>query len=83
VVASLVAATALVVPAGGAHGRANALPTRVPGTLTVAVDIGTIGLAEGSVVNGAMTRRFDEDTGARPGRLHRSGAPAETALAAE
>jgi polar amino acid transport system substrate-binding protein len=52
----LVAAAALVAPAGDAHGRANTLPTRVPGTLTVAVDLGTIGLAEGSVVNEAITR---------------------------
>jgi N-acyl-D-aspartate/D-glutamate deacylase len=36
-----------------------------------------------TMVNGVMTRRHDADTGARPGRLHRSGAPAETALAAE
>ena len=36
-----------------------------------------------TMVNGVTTRRFDEDTGARPGRLHRSNAPAETALAAE
>jgi ABC-type amino acid transport substrate-binding protein len=41
-------------PAGGSPGRTDSLPTRVPGTLTVAVDIGTIGLAEGSVVNGAV-----------------------------
>ena len=52
----LVAAAALVAPAGGAYGRADTLPTRVPGTLTVAVDIGTTGLAEGSVVNGAIIR---------------------------
>jgi ABC-type amino acid transport substrate-binding protein len=51
----LVAAAALVAPAGGARGRSNTLPTRVPGTLTVAVDLGTIGLAEGSVVNEAIT----------------------------
>jgi N-acyl-D-aspartate/D-glutamate deacylase len=36
-----------------------------------------------TMVNGETTRRFDEDTGARPGRLHRSGAVTETALAAE
>ena len=30
------------------------MPTRVPGTLTVAVDIGTVGLAEGDFENGAV-----------------------------
>jgi ABC-type amino acid transport substrate-binding protein len=49
-------AAALVTPAGGSNGRENTLPTRLPGTLTVAVDIGTIGLAEGEIVNGRVVR---------------------------
>ena len=49
-------AAALVAPAGGSTGRQNAPPTRQPGTLTVAVDIGTIGLAEGEIVNGKVVR---------------------------
>jgi ABC-type amino acid transport substrate-binding protein len=50
-------AAALVTPAGGSTGRRDALPpTRLPGTLTVAVDVGTIGLAEGAIVNGAVVR---------------------------
>jgi len=49
-------ATALVSQAQGSTGRREPLPTRVPGTLTVAVDIGTIGLAEGAIVNGAVVR---------------------------
>ena len=36
---------ALVTPAGGSTLRRDGLPTRLPGTLTVGVDIGTIGLA--------------------------------------
>src|SRR6516164_8812525 len=53
---SLVAiASALATPAGGSTVRRDALPTRVPGTLTVGVDIGTVGLAEGNVVNGKLT----------------------------
>ena len=47
---------ALATPAGGATGRRDALPSRLPGTLTVAVDIGTIGLAEGAIVDGAVVR---------------------------
>jgi len=47
---------ALVTPAGGSTGHRDALPTRLPGTLTVAVDIGTIGLAEGTVVKGRLVR---------------------------
>jgi polar amino acid transport system substrate-binding protein len=49
-------AAVLVASAGGSTGRRDALPTRLPGTLTVAVDIGTIGLAEGAIVNGAVVR---------------------------
>jgi len=48
------AAAMLGAPAGGTPRRADVLPTRTPGTLTVAVDIGTIGLAEGSVANGVI-----------------------------
>jgi ABC-type amino acid transport substrate-binding protein len=48
-----VAAT-LVTTAGSAGARPNALPTRTPGTLTVAVDIGTPGLAEGNDVKGKV-----------------------------
>jgi len=53
----------LVTPAGGSIGRRDALPTRLPGTLTVAVDIGTIGLAEGTFAGGAVTnaRGFEID----------------------
>jgi polar amino acid transport system substrate-binding protein len=47
-------AAALATAAGGANARRNALPTRAPGTLTVAVDVGTIGLAEGEIVNGRV-----------------------------
>ena len=47
---------ALVTPAGGSTSRREALPTRLPGTLTVGVDIGTIGLAEGTIVNGVVVR---------------------------
>jgi polar amino acid transport system substrate-binding protein len=53
-VAALAAAVALAAPASGSSGRGNALPTRVAGTLTVGVDIGTVGLAEGSVRNGVV-----------------------------
>jgi len=49
-------AVALVAAAGASNGRRAALPTQLPGTLTVAVDIGTIGLAEGDVVNGKVVR---------------------------
>jgi polar amino acid transport system substrate-binding protein len=54
----LLAATAasLATPAGGSGERRDALPTRLPGTLTVALDIGTIGLAEGAIVNGRVVR---------------------------
>jgi len=45
----------LVAAPGGTTRGADALPTLVPGTLTVGVDIGTIGLAEGSVANGVIT----------------------------
>jgi polar amino acid transport system substrate-binding protein len=38
-----------------APARRDALPTRVPGTLTVGVDIGNIGLAEGTIVHGQIT----------------------------
>jgi len=51
----LVAAAALAAPAGGSGKPGDTLPTRQPGTLTVGVDIGTVGLAEGLVVNGAVT----------------------------
>jgi polar amino acid transport system substrate-binding protein len=48
---------AVVFVAGVASpARASAPPTRLPGTLTVAVDIGTIGLAEGEIANGAIVR---------------------------
>jgi polar amino acid transport system substrate-binding protein len=58
-------AAALVTPAGGASERRDALPTRLPGTLTIAVDIGTIGLAEGAIVNGRVVRArgFEIDLG--------------------
>ena len=49
-------ATALVAAAGASNLRRSSLPTRQPGTLTVAVDIGTIGLAEGEIVNGKVMR---------------------------
>ena len=57
------AVAALVAPADGSVGRRDALPTRLPGTLTVAVDIGTIGLAEGSIVDGRVVgaRGFEID----------------------
>ena len=51
---ALCTVVALAAPAASSSGRAGSLPTRVPGTRTIAVDIGTIGLAEGSVVNGAV-----------------------------
>lgn len=50
----VVVAATLVAPAAGSSERASALPTRVAGTLTVGVDIGTVGLAEGSVRNGVV-----------------------------
>jgi polar amino acid transport system substrate-binding protein len=50
---ALVAVAVSLAPPAGA--RRDALPTRVPGTLTVAVDIGTIGLAEGQIENGTVT----------------------------
>jgi polar amino acid transport system substrate-binding protein len=46
-------AAAFVSSPGASVARANP-PTMLPGTLTVAVDIGTIGLAEGEIVNGAV-----------------------------
>jgi ABC-type amino acid transport substrate-binding protein len=49
-------AAALATPSGSSTGRRNPLPTRLPGTLTVAVDIGTIGLADGTIVNGRVVR---------------------------
>jgi polar amino acid transport system substrate-binding protein len=49
-------AAALVASAGAANPRRNPLPTRLPGTLTVAVDIGTVGLAEGEIVNDEVER---------------------------
>ena len=49
-------AAALVTPAGGSSERRDGLPTRLPGTLTVAVDIGTIGLAEGAIVDKRVVR---------------------------
>jgi len=51
--ALLVVVAALAVPAA-AESSAATLPTRAQGTLTVAVDIGTIGLAEGSVSGGVI-----------------------------
>jgi polar amino acid transport system substrate-binding protein len=51
----LAAAAAALVTAAGASTRTRApLPTRVAGTLTVGVDIGTVGLAEGNIVNGKV-----------------------------
>jgi polar amino acid transport system substrate-binding protein len=52
--AATATAAALVVAAGASDVRGNALPTRLPGTLTVAVDIGTVGLAEGTTVDGKV-----------------------------
>jgi polar amino acid transport system substrate-binding protein len=52
--ALVAASVVLAAPAGGAGTPRDALPTRVPGTLTVAVDIGTIGLAEGRLTGGAV-----------------------------
>lgn len=49
-------AAALVTSAGASTGRRDVLPTRVPGTLTVAVDIGTVGLAEGTIVKDKVVR---------------------------
>ena len=56
-------ATALAVPAAVSGAHPHALPTHVPGTLTVGLDVGTIGLAEGSVANGALVqpRGFEVD----------------------
>jgi polar amino acid transport system substrate-binding protein len=56
-------AVALTAPAAGPGARNDALPTRVPGILTVAVDIGTLGLAEGTVSDGAVkdARGFEVD----------------------
>ena len=48
------AAASVVLAAGSAQARINALPTRTPGTLTVGVDIGAPGLAQGTVVNGKV-----------------------------
>jgi polar amino acid transport system substrate-binding protein len=61
---SVVALALAVAPAGSANRR-DTLPTRQPGSLTVGVDIGTIGLAEGSVVNGAVlhAQGFEVDLG--------------------
>jgi polar amino acid transport system substrate-binding protein len=52
----VLAATAAVLAtaAGASDKRGEALPTRVPGALTVAVDIGTLGLAEGEIVKGKV-----------------------------
>src|SRR5262245_61072967 len=52
----VLAATAavLVTSAGASNLRREPLPTLVPGALTVAVDIGTIGLAEGTIVDGKV-----------------------------
>jgi polar amino acid transport system substrate-binding protein len=47
-------AVAFAAAAQGSVRRGDALPTRLPGTLTVAVDVGTVGLAEGEVVNGSV-----------------------------
>jgi len=52
VIAAIAATLAPV--AGASIARGNALPTRQPGTLTVAVDIDTVGLAEGQSVNGKI-----------------------------
>jgi polar amino acid transport system substrate-binding protein len=50
VLALAATSVALVTTAVDFTGDSDALPTRVPGTLSVAVDIGTIGLAEGEIV---------------------------------
>jgi polar amino acid transport system substrate-binding protein len=47
-------AAALATAAGASNDRGAALPTKVPGTLTVGVDIGTLGLAEGEILNGKL-----------------------------
>jgi polar amino acid transport system substrate-binding protein len=47
-------AAALAAAAGASNERSSGLPTRLPGTLTVAVDIGTVGLAEGDIVDGRV-----------------------------
>jgi polar amino acid transport system substrate-binding protein len=68
----LVVVAALAGPAGGSGVRTAALPTRTPGTLTVAVDLGTVGLAEGTVVSGVVkgARGFEIDLArALAGRL--------------
>jgi len=49
-------AAAVAAAAGASDERGGVLLTRVPGTLTVAVDIGTIGLAEGEIVDGRVVR---------------------------
>jgi polar amino acid transport system substrate-binding protein len=55
-VALAATAGAFVTQAGGSTSHQQALPTRLPGTLTVGVDIGTVGLAEGTIVNGVVVR---------------------------
>ena len=49
-----VTAAALVSAAGASGSRGGALPTKVPGTLTVGVDIGTTGLADGTFADGKI-----------------------------
>jgi polar amino acid transport system substrate-binding protein len=51
---ALAATAAALVSAAGASTTSRALPTRVPGQLTVGVDIGTLGLAEGTFRNGKV-----------------------------
>jgi polar amino acid transport system substrate-binding protein len=51
---AIASAATVLTAAGSASARLGALPTRTPGTLTVAVDIGTPGLAEGNVVKGKV-----------------------------
>jgi polar amino acid transport system substrate-binding protein len=43
-----------VTPGDASARGGSGLPTRLPGRLTVAVDIGTVGLAEGRLVHGAV-----------------------------
>jgi polar amino acid transport system substrate-binding protein len=58
---------------GGLSGRAATAPTRVPGTLTVAVDIGTIGLAEGAIEDGAIKHASGFEVDLARALAHRLG----------
>ena len=63
----------LVTPAGGSTSRRDTLPTRLPGTLTVGVDIGTIGLAEGTIVHGLVVRASGFEIDLARALAHRLG----------